>query len=158
MPDNRTVEEAKQWLRARFDHGATCPTCNQHVKLYKRKLNSFMAYALLLIDRYFRQPDAKDCLHVPSYLISQNATDRECAKLRYWGLIEEMDKVRDDGSVHAGYYRITELGKKFVNRQVRVPMYVFLYNGSPVKRADVETIDIYEALGEKFNYNELMNA
>lgn len=154
--DGRSLEEAKQWLRERFENGAVCPCCNQYVKLYKRKLNSFMAYALLLIDRYFRQPDAKEWLHVPSYLIEQNATDRECAKLRYWGLIEEMPEGRDDGSPHAGFYKITELGKQFVARTVRVPMYVHLYNGNPLKRPAAETIDIYEALGEKFNYNELM--
>jgi hypothetical protein len=128
------------------------------VKLYKRKLNSFMAYALLLIDRYFRQPNAKEWLHVPSYLIEQNATDRECAKLRYWGLIEEMPEGRDDGSPHAGFYKITELGKRFVAREVTVPMYIHLYNGEVVKRRDFETIDIYAALGEKFNYSELMSA
>ena len=55
-----------------------------------------------------------------------------------------------------GFYKITELGKKFVAREVSVPMYIFLYNGATVKRLDTETIDIYEALGEKFNYNELM--
>lgn len=156
--DTRTLEEAKQWLRERFEQGAECPCCKQYVKLYKRKLNSFMAYALLLIDRYFRQPDAKEWLHVPSYLVEQNATDRECAKLRYWGLIEEMPEGRDDGSPHAGFYKITELGKQFVARKIRVPMYIHLYNGGIVKRKDEETIDIYEALGEKFNYNELMGS
>lgn len=154
--DTRTLEEAKQWLRERFEDGAHCPCCNQYVKLYKRKLNSFMAYALLLIDRYFRQPDAKEWLHVPSYLIEQNAPDRECAKLRYWGLIEEQPGGRDDGNPHSGFYKITDLGKEFVARKARVPMYVFLYNGKPLRRPDTETIDIYEALGEKFNYSELM--
>jgi len=156
--DTRTLEEAKKWLRERFEQGAECPCCKQYVKLYKRKLNSFMAYALLLIDRYFRQPDAKEWLHVPSYLVEQNATDRECAKLRYWGLIEEMPEGREDGSPHAGFYKITDLGKQFVARTIRVPMYIHLYNGSIVRRPDAETIDIYEALGEKFNYNELMGS
>lgn len=157
-PKEVTLEEAKAWLRERFDNGAVCPCCNQYVKLYKRKLNSFMAYALILIDRYFRQAEAEEWLHVPSYLIEQNAPDRECAKLRYWGLIEECPADRPDGSPHAGFYKITELGKSFVNRKVRVPRYIYLYNKEPVKRKDDDTIDIYEALGEKFSYNELMQA
>lgn len=156
--EGASLEEAKQWLRDRFDEGASCPCCNQFVKLYRRKLNSFMAYALILIDRYFRQSNANEWLHVPSYLIEQNAPDRECAKLRYWGLIEECTGGRPDGSPHAGFYKITELGKSFVRRDVRVARYIFLYNKHPVKREEWETIDIYEALGEKFSYEELMRS
>ena len=33
-----TLEEAKQFLRDRFENGAECPCCKQYVKLYKRKL------------------------------------------------------------------------------------------------------------------------
>ena len=42
-----TLEEAKNWLRARIAKGATCPLCHKYAKLYKRKLNSGMAKFLL---------------------------------------------------------------------------------------------------------------
>lgn len=36
FPPGTTLEQAKEWLRQRYDKGkgATCPCCNQSVKLY----------------------------------------------------------------------------------------------------------------------------
>ena len=159
-PKTATIKEAKQWLRERFTDGASCPCCNQFVKRYKRKLNSSMAHALILIYKYFDNHDM-NWLHVPSYLsqISSSATVRggDWSKLRYWGMIEAESAVRSDGSERVGNYRITNLGKRFVRREVRVLKFVFLYNGDVVAGDGDDTrIYIDEALGEKFNYNELM--
>jgi hypothetical protein len=158
-PKITTLEESKQWLRERFADGARCPCCDQFVKLYKRKLNSSMAHALILIYKFFEN-NQDEWLHVPSYLsqISSSATVRggDWSKLRYWGLIEPQKAVRDDGSERVGNYRITGRGKQFVLAQIRVPKHVFLYNQKPISREDTETVSIREALGEKFNYAELM--
>jgi len=162
LSSNCTLEEAKQWLRVRFEDGASCPCCHQMVKLYKRKLNSSMAVALVYIYKYFQANPDKEWLHVPSYLsrIISGATVRggDWSKLRYWGLIEDQKAIRDDGSDRVGNYRITAAGKTFVGGLCRVPKHVFLYNGGVVKRRDTETISIDEALGEKFSYVELMGA
>jgi hypothetical protein len=151
-----TVEEAKVWLRGNFDKGACCPVCRQFVKLYRRKLNSAMAYSLILVDRYFRKPDAEEWLHTPTYMRSMKARDRDMGYLKYWELIEEKPAKRDDGGKHAGYYKITDLGKEFVARRARVKKYLFLYNGELVSRPDERSVDIVEALGSRFNYQELM--
>lgn len=155
-----TLEEAKQWLRARFEDGAECPCCTQFVKLYKRKLNSSMALAAVYIYKYFQSHQSAEWLHVPSYLsrITTGATVRggDWAKLRYWGLIEDQKGVRTDGSERVGNYRITNNGKLFVAGDLRVPKHMFLYNGELQKRRDTETTSIEEALGEKFSYSELM--
>jgi len=160
QPDTRTLEEAKKWLRERFEDGAECPCCKQYVKLYKRKLNSSMAYALVAIYKYFNANPNDEWLHVPSYLsrIMSSATIRggDWSKLRYWKLIEAQKAIRDDGSERVGNYRITDEGKKFVQGLIRVPKHVYLYNQQPVKRRDEETTSIQDALGQDFNYNELM--
>ena len=159
LPADATLEEAKQWLRERFEDGAKCPLCGQYAKLYKRKLNSSMAHAMTLIYKYF-EANSDEWLHVPSYLstISSSATVRggDWSKLRYWGLIEDQKGVRPDGSERIGYYRITDLGKQFVRCQVKVPKHVYLYNQQTINREDNEQISIVEALGDKFNYAELM--
>ena len=160
-PKEVTLEDAKEWLRKHFADGASCPCCDQYVKLYKRKLNSSMAYALLMIYKFFEN-NSDEWLHVPSYLsrINSTATVRggDWSKLRHWGLIEAQKAVRDDGSERVGHYRITELGKQFVRSQARVRKHVYLYNQRPIKRPDDETVSIVEALGEKFDYTELMSA
>ncbi|MBT8453898.1 MAG: hypothetical protein KJO40_18195 [Deltaproteobacteria bacterium] len=154
-----TLEQAKDWLRGRFENGAKCPCCGQDVKLYKRKLNSTMARALILIYRYFQRPNAEEWLHVPSYLNWTQALG-DVAKLHWWGVIEEKPEVRNDGSPRAGYYRITELGKAFVRNEASVIKYVYLYNKRAIRRKnpDLSRTTIVEALGDKFNYAELMQA
>lgn len=124
-----TLQEAKVWLRARFSKGATCPCCNQFVKLYRRPFNKSMAFVLLLMARYYRRIEVKesDWLHVPSYInevVASNprrsaAVRGDWAKLKFWGLIEEKPETRDDGSPRVGYWRMTPVGRQFVARQGR---------------------------------------
>jgi hypothetical protein len=159
-----TLVEAKKWLRARFGKGATCPCCNQFVKLYRRPFNKSMAYVLLLIACYFQGDPVEEWLHVPSY-ISEMVSDHprraaavrgDWAKLKFWGLIEEKPEIRADGSPRVGYWKLTSLGRQFVKRQVKVPSHVYIYNGEPLQRAVDELITIDDALGTEFNYDEIM--
>jgi hypothetical protein len=162
-----TLEDAKKWLRDRFGKGATCPCCNQFVKLYDRKLNKSMAYVLLLIARYYRRVEVKPdaWLHVPSYIAEvaignprrAAAVRGDWAKLKYWGLIEEKPDVRADGSSRVGYWRLTQLGRQFVAREVKVPARVFVYNGEPLHRDVEEQITIDDALTTEFSYAEIMS-
>jgi len=159
-----SLEDAKHWLRGRFAKGATCPCCHQFVKLYKRPFNKSMAYVLLLMACYFRGDQVEEWLHVPSYIAEMTA-DRprraaavrgDWAKLKLWGLIEEKPELRDDGSPRVGYWRLTQLGRQFVARQVKVPSHVFIYNGAPLHRTVDAMITIDEALGTEFSYEEIM--
>lgn len=159
-----SLEDAKKWLRTRFTKGATCPCCNQFVKLYKRKFNKSMAYVLLLIESYFRGDHVEEWLHVPSYIAEMvadhprraAAVRGDWAKMKLWGLIEEKPGTRDDGSSRVGYYRMTMLGRRFARREVRVPSHVFIYNGEPMHRIVSEEVTIDDALGNKFSYAEIM--
>lgn len=163
---NASLEDAKKWLRARFGRGATCPCCNQFVKLYKRPFNKSMAFVLLLIARYYRRIGVKseEWLHVPSYIAEvavgnprrAAAVRGDWAKLKFWGLIEEKPEVRDDGSPRVGYWRMTQLGRQFVDREVKVSSHVYIYNGEPLQRSVDEQITIDDALGTEFNYSEIM--
>jgi hypothetical protein len=161
-----TLEDAKRWLRARFEKGAGCPCCHQFVKLYRRPFNKSMAFVLLLLARYYRTAHVEEWLHVPSY-IAEVAADNprraaavrgDWAKMKLWGLIEEKPGARDDGSPRVGYYRMTDLGRRFVNRALRVPSHVYIYNGAPLPRVVTEMITIDEALGKDFSYAEIMEA
>lgn len=161
-----SLEDAKKWLRARFGKGATCPCCGQYVKCYRRPLNKSMAYVLLLIARYYRRVGVRseEWLHVPSYIAEvavgnprrAAAVRGDWAKLKFWGLIEEKPAVRDDGSSRVGYWRLTQLGRQFVNREVKVPSHIFIYNGEPLKRTIEKEITIDDALTTEFSYAEIM--
>ena len=76
--------------------------------------------------------------------------------MKLWGLIEEKPGTRDDGSPRVGYYRMTELGRRFARREVKVPAHIFIYNGEPLRRMVSEEITISDALGTDFSYDEIM--
>lgn len=172
MNDDKTIAEVKEWLAEHFDEGVSCPCCDQLVKRYKRKLNSSMAYVLILMYRwdreYTRNGRPSDYLHVPSFLATTGginphraaAIRGDWAKLRHWGLIEEKPgQQREDGSGRAGFYKITAKGCNFARGFDRVPAHIYLYNQEVQATPDDEKIPmvtIQEALAEKFNYLELM--
>lgn len=162
-----SLEDAKKWLRANFSKGATCPCCHQFVKLYRRPLNKSMAFVLLLIARYYRRFDVKQdaWLHVPSYIaevVASNprraaAVRGDWAKLKYWNLIEEKPETRADGSPRVGYWRLTQFGHQFINREVKVPSHIYVYNGEPLPKRVADTlVTIDEALTTEFSYAEIM--
>jgi hypothetical protein len=152
---NSTLEEARRWLKTQLEKGTGCPCCEQFAKIYKRKLNSSMARGLIILVRLNR----RDPIHIPSVFTEHRVcASNDGALLRHWGLLEEVPGVRDDGSRRVGYYLVTELGRKFVAGKVRVPAYAYIYNSMLLHLDDEETVDIREALGADFHYEELMRA
>jgi hypothetical protein len=150
-----SLAEAREELRAHLPEGVTCPCCGQYAKLYKRSINASMARSLVLIDRWCREHPG-EWLHVPSYLtqLRANATN-DAALLRHWGLIEQQEGLREDGSKRSGFYRVTELGHAFVARAAQVPRYALLYSQELLGLTG-ELVGIEEALGARFDYSELM--
>lgn len=147
-----TLESAKEWLREHWEDGADCPCCGRFVKLYKRKLNSNQAAALCVMYSWHRRNgwDAEfDTRHL---LRAGHRLDADFAKLRFWGLIERTERSRR--------YRITDKGRAFVEGNLSVTRHVYLYDDKPVGRAnpDPARTTIRDALGDHFDYDELMRA
>lgn len=149
-----TIKEGKQFLRENYGKGCVCPCCNQFVKLYKRKLNTSMAHTLI---RLFRK--GEEYYHITDILGVKYGvgTGSELSKLVHWELVSELEKdPKDTRTRTSGFWKITEKGKKFVQNELKVPMYILLYN-SQLRGFTGREIDIFEALGNKFNYRELMS-
>lgn len=149
MADNDYLGAARRLVREFAQQGITCPCCNQYVKVYRRKLTTMTAQALVLM---YRQA-GEGWVNLPALLGRKQADE---AKARYWGLIQESEDVRDDGSKRAGWWRLTELGVRFVQGRARVPKYALIYNSQLVYLDLGETVDIREALGTRFHYDDLM--
>jgi len=145
-----TIKEAKIYLKQNYEKGAKCPCCGQNVKLYKRKLNSGMAYVLIHI---YKQDD---WINVKDYLRENKLrNNHDWTLLKYWGLIEEKLLEEKGKAKSSGVWRITELGKKFVECKAVVNKYVLIYN-TMFRGFTGEEILIPETLKSYFNYNELM--
>jgi tRNA(His) 5'-end guanylyltransferase len=146
----QTIQEAKIYLRENFDKGVNCPCCGQFVKLYKRKLNSVMARCLIKMTSLQNGYN-----HVREIVkgISDTGTN-DFSKLKYWGLIEEMNNDDLDKKT-SGYWRLTKQGLLFAKNQINVPKYAEIYNTKLIGFSAEQT-NIIDSLGTKFNYNELM--
>ena len=158
---SRTLAEAKQWLQDHIADGAVCPCCDRYTKLYKRNINSSMAYVLILIHNHFQSAPEAEWLHVPSYLNERGlrgcvsaAIRGDWAKLTHWNLLTEKQCLCGTGTL-AGYYKITARGVAFAQNTCRVAKSVYLRNNE-VEHFSDDTVSIRGALGKKFNYSELL--
>lgn len=166
-PKTLTLEEAKQILKDNWNDGIKCPCCTQFVKLYKRKLTSSMAKALIMIYKYHsseqidRAPFGRfgEFFHVENWLKLQDISSSirgDFPKLRYWGLIEQKMEDNSKGRKPVpGFYRITPLGIQFVKNDAKVKKIAKLFNDT-FFGLEGEEIGIFDALKDKFSYEELM--
>jgi len=150
-----TVHYARQYVaeQASKPKGCVCPCCNQNAKVYRRSLNSTMARGLIWL--YQLDPEGKMWTDVPKqgpkWLVSKGGT---FALLAHWGLIETAENF-DKSKRTSGMWRITPLGRQFVERRVQLPSHVYLYAGK-VQHFDLRKIYIDAALGTRFNYDQMM--
>ena len=138
-----TLSEAKADLLVRFNSGeaSECPCCRQTVKKYPRTITAVMAAQLIQMYRANGSP-----VHYKD-LRDKKGGDADYAKLRHWGLAEE----------HlVGYWRITDRGRVFVEGMLMVPRKAFIFDNK-VRGFSTDTMSIWDALGTKFSYAELMN-
>jgi hypothetical protein len=152
-----TLDEAREWVSENLEDGAECPCCGQLAKLYKRKLNSSMARSLIWLVRH-AGPVAREWVDVAQEAPKWLLKSRELPKLAHWGLIEEMPKDPDDTTRRtSGTWRPTEEGVDFVYVRIKATARVHLYNNTLEGFDEDEYITIKQALGKKFDYEELMN-
>lgn len=158
---NPSLAEASKWVSDNSPDGVICPCCEQVAKIYRRKLNRAMAYALICVYRLRDEVDDGGWLDIPKLLSKHGLMavmrSREYQKLCYWSLLESKDEKRGDGG-KVGKYRLTDTGVLFVSNKLALPRHVLLYNGAVIETDASHKITIREALGDKFNYEELMSA
>jgi hypothetical protein len=146
--DSALLGEARTWLREQASgKGAACPCCTQFTKVYRRTLNAGMARSLVTMYR----TAGLDWQHVPTTTIGGS---REEGKLKYWGLVEEADERH--GGQRAGWWRVTETGEAFLKGELQVPRWALVFDSRCLGFDDQQTVSVYDALGDHFNYAALM--
>lgn len=88
---------------------------------------------------------------------SKHVDSRENAKLIYWGMVEQKPKEADNTSKRtSGLWKPTPRGVAFVHGRYSAPSYKFLYKNEVIFE-DGELATIVDALGDDFNYGDLMS-
>lgn len=159
-----SLDQAQEVLRAHLrplvSKGATCPCCNQYVKIYKRLITGAMGYGLLLLVREDLRRAGRP-IHVEDYLKSlqgiPSSIRGDISKLCWWGLLERVPGERGDGSRRVGLYRVLPAGRRFAEGRMRVPKYAKVYNNR-VLSLHGQQVTISEVLGTKFDYRAICAA
>lgn len=148
--DTDTIAHSREWLDENRGEGVSCPSCDQLVKVYRRKINAGMARTLITM---YHKGGTQGFVHTPSL----PGDTHEASQLSWWGFIEEEKMLREDGG-RAGHWRVTPEGEDWLLGRTKAAKYAFIYNGKLLNLDDEESVLITDSLGTKFNYNELMSA
>ncbi len=137
--------------------GATCPVCDRMGKVYARRFGVPMARSLIWL---YHAAAGGEWIHIPSkgtrYLLRVN----QWGHMVKFGVIETMPPAEDSKTKHSGYYRITELGRRLVREEIKIPQYIFTYNDKRIQsRGEIKNISIRESIESGgFDFNEIMQA
>lgn len=134
-----------------YTTGFDCPTCGQRVQLYRRSLYGTIVAALM---KMHAAGGAKEYVHVPT--VTKMGGDT--AKLRWWGLIEPKAGDRVDGSPRNGQWKVTQAGVDFIRGRTRLPSHALTLLGTVLRLDDDKSVSVHDALGKKFDYQELIGA
>lgn len=142
----------RETMAAAAKDGCACPVCDQFVKVYKRSITSTMARQLI---HAWRCHGVMVWFHTRDVVMNSSGAG-DFSKLEIWELIEKqpLDR-RDDHKKTSGLWRITQKGADFIQGKITLPGHAAVYNGKLLEFIGPEQ-GIHEALGNKFNYRELM--
>ena len=131
-----------------------CTSCGGNVKVYRRKLNAGMG-AILCWLTVNREPDEWTQLNeVPKHILKS----REFGKLIYSGFLEQRS-VHNDEKKSSGYWRTTDMGRRFARAEILAPSHAFInIPGGDFLGWEDTTTNIVDAVEYKnrFKYGELM--
>ena len=170
-PQTSTIQDAKNWLNEKILKGTNCPVCRQKVKVYKRHVTHKQAAMLVLLYKTFPVGTTLDINRFvqalqPAEFSKFMMAGREWHKLKYWGLLEEVEVTpelkkayRDlhPGKGRINLHQLTDRGSAFVQG---APIVKFVYVFDDVVRGwdESTTCTLQDALEAKFDFQALMNA
>lgn len=130
-----------------------CPTCGRYAQLYRRKFHASMARQLI---KLYRLGGTAHYIHASKLILDGVTGSGDFTEAKYWGLIHS--RINTDADTKSnGQWMLSRSGLAFVQGKLRIPAEVTVFDDE-VTGESVETISIHEALGDRFNYHELMDA
>lgn len=136
-----------RWFEAIRNNYSLCPCCDRKGKIYKANLHKTMALALRWINIYGE---------VDGWIDVQNRGPRWMLKGKNYCLLEHWQLI-ESKSHRSGVWRITDLGKSFVNGQCSLPVSVYIYDNT-VKGFDSEEVSFRGCFALTFDFDEMMSA
>lgn len=164
VTQDTTVVESRRVLFEKVNkgHEAKCSVCGQLMAYRPRYIRACHAVALRLL--YLEWKKGVVWTHVETMLMKHGiqivGSWREIPLLQWWGMIEKKPEQKPDGNPRAGFWRITQEGRDFVERRpgcVFVPGAVVMYNNMMQRFDDkAKRVSLKSAASRHFDYQLLM--
>ncbi len=145
------LSDARNFVKRNMKKGMICPCCDQFVKLYSYSINSWQAS--WLIELYRIGGHDRDV----NVIIEMKPRNRTYSLLRFWGLVEPVkDRPIESNKKSAGFWRLTERGRLFVQNKILIPKFAMVYNNQ-CESTEGKGVSIIDCLNNKFNYYDLLH-
>lgn len=142
------------WRSVIEGDGGKCPCCNRWGKIYKRGINETMARSLIWLVN--ARANAHGWVDVPEIAPRWLVRSNQLPTLRWWDLVERIPSADPDNK-HSGLWRPTDKGRQFYNQTIKVPQFVYTYDGE-VEFFGGADVGIDECFGKKFSYADVMSS
>lgn len=152
MNEEMTLREAKEYLDAHIEAGVKCPCCGQFAKIYRWSLYSTAVKALIL---YYRIGRTRRFVHSNRLKDHNYKGQGDASRLQNWGLVEGEKTLRPDGG-RSGYWRVTDLGERFLKGAASIPKYIYVFDGQVIDYSP-EAVMLADVVGNRFNYDQMMH-
>lgn len=168
-PIEKARADLRAEFRARLDEGTTCQCCGRWAKRYRRHINATMAGCLCTMvamtrerlargeDTWLRAEDVGQRLRQSMHFAKVSYPHGELGKLAFlpWGLVEGKATDPHGKKKASGLWRVTARGFAFVEGNLTVPRYLWVYDNH-VDSASDEQIGLRQCFKHTFNYEELL--
>lgn len=167
-PTPEEILRVQRFFASNLDKGTDCPCCTRHAKRQLRPLGCGPARWLIEIVYLSDEGQAIHTGTVLKSLKGKNISGSDATSvLPLYGLIEPAKDPNagtnpppPSSRAHAkgrtsGFWKPTKLGRAFALDKIQVPAKVVTCLGVP-EAFDGDLISIKDAIGKKFNYDEIM--
>jgi hypothetical protein len=149
----RTLAEAQEEVRKGALGGTTCGCCGGHVRVYRRRLNAGMAYAVARL-AVEERATGRQGHHLRQLLLRHGYHTGDYCYLVHWKVLSRQ-KLGSVEEYATGHFRLTARGMAFARGEVALPAEVLLF-GKQVLGFSRQKLTLHEALGQRFKLEELL--
>jgi hypothetical protein len=141
------AQAREEWQHVIGHGGGVCPVCDRSGVIYTCGLNYTKARSLIWLCA--ASTSERSWVMVPQTAPREVVRSNQLPSLHWWGLVES-------SGLRTGLWRPTELGFAFLNREVKLPTALFIYNNA-VQGYSNKNISIAECFKDTFEYQDAMN-
>lgn len=154
----RTISGIRTEMNRRLMEGyrVACPITGHVLALYRRPLTE--THVKMLSFLFAISLTKPGWHHYRAF--SRGHSDGDLAKMRWWGLVESLDEVKDATAEdqRTGQWRITELGCQWLRGEAKIPRHQAIFRGEHLGAWDDQDLIGPQEVDERFSMDALTGA